>query len=251
MDNNIEKQLEALKNEVTGQQQTLQRSVTINWLIYGILVLFVAIYTTVVMNKISKMATPENLSALVVSRIESALPQQREALTEQIKKQIPEGINFLIKQSHDAVPALEEQVKKAIEGLTDNIAATVTEEMLPEFTAVLADQAPIISKKLKGLKGGEKDEHLVADVLLLTLQENLDDFMNEKMADAIDKLTADIKQMAKPKATLTRQQSAEKRVLLYWTFLTRTKKLPESSLSGKVVEKFINLKDNFKIEGID
>jgi hypothetical protein len=231
MSNNaqIDVRLAALEDLVTTQQTKLRGSLRTTMIVYVVLVVVVVAYTTVATRKIVELTSPDAIAEMVGAQIKEELPRQRQALVDRLNNNAEEfageSVEFLVR----VLPKVEDQAQTMINEYTDLIVNKLQHEFVPSFAEFIKADAGNIKAQLAELS----DEELAAGVVGLIMddiEQELDKVMNDSVVAELEKLQVKLLKLAKPNATLTRSEDAQRRAIMMWAHLSETTDMGESPL---------------------
>jgi hypothetical protein len=189
-------------------------------LVYGVLVVFVFIYTNVIIGALKKAATPDNLSAVIKSTIQEQLPALREKVISSAKDNAPQLAEYLVTLPKEVVPMLEDRIKELADNQIDVVVVGIKTDLVPRIVDILDANAEAINLTAESLK-----DQSVANALALLLVEELEVEMDKLFNDQFRRSCADLRNQIdqireKPTATLSQQERVERQLLVNWVFLT-------------------------------
>lgn len=228
--NNLETKLATLEALANEQEAKLSKGIRNAIITYMILALVVFGYTLFVGNKLIELTSPQVVKEQFMAYI-NQVPQQRQALYDTYKKNSDAWAKALVSNVIDSMPLLENQIQALLTQYTDALARQVETEILPSFTAYLKAEAPEIQAKYKDLT--DKDVAIgMANIFVDIIETEMDKYINKELVDDLNKLQVQLQELAKPNASLTQRQDAQRRVIQYWVFLTEHTPVGESVFNG-------------------
>lgn len=235
MSNDLDCKVKALELRLELVRKQAVRGTIITAVGYGILVVFVFIYTTVLVNMLRNAATPDNLSAIVKTTIQERLPALRVKAVEYAKENTPKLVEHLATLPRAVIPSIEGRLKGLIDTQVDAMVVTVKGDLVPRMLKVLDDNAAAINLTAESLK-----DQSVADGLALLLvdevESKLDEMVNDQFRHSCGEVRAQIDRVHElPLAKMTKQELAERKLLVGWVFLLEHGSV--DSTYGNVVEK--------------
>lgn len=221
-------------------------------IIYGVIVLFVFGYTSIIFAKIKEYSTPDNISALVKNKIKESLPSLNQALVSQAKKNAPIIAERAVEAVNESIPKIEDLVKNLIDDNAKKIILQIKGDMFPKFHKILKDNAKAINDSADALTD-EKTAKEIAKTLVKEIEREIDyNIIGDEFYKKLDSFRVELEKVAtKPANTLTMKEAAERKIIVNWIYLIKNGESLQSvtstilsrcsfvweDLIGKVVEK--------------
>lgn len=228
--NNLETKLAILETLANEQETKLSNGIRKAIITYVILAIVVLGYTVYAGNLLIELTSPKAVKEQFMAYI-NQVPQQRQALYHAYRKNSERWAKALVGTCVDSMPLLENQVQALLTNYTDTLAQKVEVEILPAFAAYLKNDAPELKAKYKELTDKEVAQGM-ANLFVDIIEKEVDKYINKELIDDLNKLQVQLQELAKPNATLTQKQDAQRRVIQYWVFLTEHTPVGESVFSG-------------------
>ena len=226
----VEDKLAALEAVAAGLEKKLRRKIVSTKVVYGILVVVVACYTTIVARGIKKMTSPEALAEHVRSVVLVTVPERRAALVEQLKGNTDELAKAAVGQIIDGLlPAMEGQVKSFLEQMTEKVAHSVEAQLMPAFSEFIKADGKRLKQDYAELVEEETGEVIVT-LFISVIEQELDKYLNDNFIEAVQDLQVKIRDITKPGVELTKRQEAQRRALVSWAFLSEHGEMGSSVL---------------------
>jgi len=218
--NDMERKIEALEKQLQTVHAKAVFGTKMTALVYGVLVVFVFIYTNVIIGALKKAATPDNLSAVIKATVQEQLPTLRENVISSAKENAPKLADYLATLPKEVMPILEERVKALADEQIDVVVAGVKTEIVPRIVEVLEANAEAINLTAESIK-----DQSVANALALLLVEELEGEMDKLFNDQFRRSCADLREQIdavreKPAGTMNQRDRVERQLLVGWVFLT-------------------------------
>jgi hypothetical protein len=228
MDTEMLKRLESLEKAVATERQKTEKGMMITLVVYGLLVLFVIGYTTYIKNALKSVATPESVAALLSSQVEDRIPQLKEYIKDNAKTQAPIWAAKAVDYTIDMIPQLESIAKDQIDVLVVSLISQFRDEYMPDVVKFCTENLDIAFKNAD-IVSDEEMAKAVSGILVEELEREVDNLLTDKFFFKMKELRKEIDKIATtPDAQMNRRELAEKRVILYWTFLVNHAEIGES-----------------------
>lgn len=214
----IEAKIASLETLLADQQDRLKRSIRNTFVIYGILVLFVLAYSSVVLMKIKQSTSPEAMAELATGYLNSELPKARESMVAMLEEHADEWAEGAAEYVTDSIPAMENQVQFLLDDLTDKLVEHLRAQLVPAFTEFIREDAAELRERFKDLN----DDEVIKGITLTFLQvidEELDSYLNERFVAQAEELQIALHKLADPNRRLTRKQLAQRQAIHAWAYL--------------------------------
>jgi hypothetical protein len=219
MDAELLKKLEALEKSIVQDKQRAEKSFVTTLVIYGILLIFVIGYTTFLTNSLRATATPETVAAFLGSAVEEQIPELKTYIKENAKTQAPIWAAKAVDYTIDMIPQLESIAKEQIDVLVTSLINQFRNEYMPDVVKFCRENLDMAFKNAD-IVSDEEMAKAVSGILVEELEDEVDKLLTDKFFFKMKELRKEIDRIATtPDSNMTRRDLAEKRVLLYWTFL--------------------------------
>jgi len=191
-------------------------------IIYGVIVLFVFGYTSIIFAKIKEYSTPDNISALVKNKIKDSLPGLNQTLISQAKKNAPIIAEKAVDAVNESIPKIETLVKNIIDQNAKHIILQIKGDMFPKFHKILKDNAKAINDSADALTD-EKTAREIAKTLVKEIEREIDyNVVGDEFYKKLDSFRAELEKIAtKPVSQLTMKEAAERKIIVNWIYLIK------------------------------
>jgi len=239
--NNMElvETLENLTKAVREKKNKAENTTRLYAIIYGILVIFVIAYTSIIFAKIKEYATPDAVSAIVKNKIKDSLPGLDKALLDKARKNAPFIADKAVEAVNDVIPKAEDMIKDVINQNTKLLIAQIKTDIFPQFLKVLRDNEKPISESAKAIS----DEY-VAKELAKTLADDIkreidNNVICYELFQKLSSVTNELdKIVRKPANELTAKEAAERKIIVNWIFLVKKGDTFNGIINNPSVRKF-------------
>ena len=221
-------------------------------IIYGVIVLFVFGYTSIIFSKIKEYSTPDNISALVKNKIKDSLPALNQTIVSQAKKNAPIIAERAVEAVNESIPKIEDLVKGIIDDNAKKIILQIKGDMFPKFNKILKENAKAINDSADTLTD-ENAAKEIAKTLVKEIEHEIDyNIIGDDFYKKLDGFRAELEKIAtKPANQLTMKEAAERKIIVNWLYLIKNGETLQSitstimtrcsfvweDLIGKVVQK--------------
>ncbi len=204
-------------------------------IVYGILVLFVFAYTSIIFAKIKEYTTPDSISAVVKNKIKDSLPDLNNALLEQTKKNAPVLADKAVEAINDAIPKVEDLVKDIIDQNAKQLIVQMKAELFPQFLKIIKDNAKPISESADALTD-ENTAKEIAKAIVKEIETEIDyNVIGDEFYKKLENFRAELEKIAvKPANQLTMKEAAERRIIVNWVYLIKNGESMQSIISTLV-----------------
>lgn len=217
----------ALEALLTEREQAMEHKTRRLTIIYVVVVLLVAGYTTIAAQVIRRHLTPESLAEQFQARLNEQIPEMRAAFVREAKTQAPVYVQETFGRVVSSIPLFEQYLGTTLDELTNTVAGSIQSELMPAFTKFIKDEAPQLKAKYADLKDEETGKALT-QIFLQVLEVEMDTYFNDRMVGAVESLQKEIALVNKPGTVLSRKQAAERRALQHWAYLAEHKEVGKS-----------------------
>lgn len=231
MSNAIESRLSALEQLVTKQNQKLHKGLSITIVVYIILVLFVLGYTLYIGGRLQEETSRANIANLVGMEVSNELPLQREQLINQLNANAQDQAIQAVDKLVTSMPDLETYLMQMMDEQTNQLIADLQGHVVPAFTEYLKEEAPNLEAQYAEMSDEEVMQGIVG-LFVDTIDQEMDKYINESFVDEMNKLQQKIARLADPNLELTRQEDAQRRVIMTFAYLAETSETGESPLAA-------------------
>ena len=110
-ENNLQKQIDELQDKLMKHEKNFQSSFKHTLIVYGIIIIIVLAYTTILNNKIKEAATPASVAVMINEKIAAAIPELRSQIQTQLEPSAKEAATKMVGLLHKVTPYAKEIVK--------------------------------------------------------------------------------------------------------------------------------------------
>ena len=232
--NDSEMKCNSLEKTLRKEYEKTIISVKVTALIYGLLAIFVFAYTSYVYVKIKELATPANVAALAGDYAKEKIPVLKQHLVAQVNANAADWANQLASCAHKLIPQLGDAAKQQLNNLADMLMQEIKTKHLPALKDYLKKNVDEALSHAE-IVSDDKIAKAYAVLLVEELDGEVDKIMDNKIYQQIENLKNEVETLIhKPKAKLTKKEDAEKRVLMYWSYLANHKDMGESLFASKM-----------------
>jgi len=191
-------------------------------IIYGIIVLFVFGYTSIIFAKLKEYSTPDNISTLVRNKIKDSLPGLNETIVSHAKKAAPIIAEKAVEAVNESIPKIEDIVKNLIDDNAKRIIIQIKGEIFPKFTEILKHNAKTINDSADALTD-ENTANEIAKALVKEIEQEIDyKIIGDEFYSKLDNFRTELEKIAaKPVDQLTMKEAAERKVIVNWLYLVK------------------------------
>ncbi len=191
-------------------------------IVYGVIVLFVFGYTSVIFAKLREYSTPDNISALVKNKIKDSLPALNQALIEQARKNGPIIAERAVEAVNESIPKIEDIVKKVVDDNARKIILQIKGDMFPKFNKILKQNAKAINDSADALTD-ENTAKEIAKTLVKEIEREIDyNIIGDEFYKKLDSFRVELEKIAtKPADKLTMKEAAERKIIVNWLYLIK------------------------------
>ena len=191
-------------------------------IVYGVIVLFVFGYTSIIFAKLKEYSTPDNISALVKNKIKDSLPGLNQALVSQARKNAPIIAERAVEAVNEAIPKIEDLIKGVIDDNAKKIILQIKGDIFPKFHKILKDNAKAINDSANALTD-ENTAKEIAKTLVKEIEREIDyNIIGDDFYKKLDGLRAELEKIAtKPVNKLTMKEAAERKIIVNWLYLIK------------------------------
>lgn len=234
--------LDLLSKELKKRKDKAVSSAKLAAIVYGLLVIFVFGYTWVIFGKLQASVTPDSISAVVNNTLVSAIPTIREKMIVYSKQQGPVLADKAVQAAHEAIPQVEDIIKRVIDRQVEILLTEMKTEMFPQFVDILRKNADEINQHAEVLTDDVAVQEL-AKIIAEELQNEINYHINA--FKTVHELRAQLDELAaKPAAKLTRKEAAEREILVNWLYLVKNGESFQSVLT-LLVQRFSYALEHF------
>lgn len=223
--------MNALSEKIEKMQKQAMKSTKVYAIIYLVVVLFVFIYTNVIMEMIKVQVTPDNLSAQLRVTIEEQLlsDENCEKVISYCKEQGPIWAEDLVGMTHkQIIPMVKLQVKDAVDKTADEGIVAMQKELFPKIKKLINANAHELSKHKDITDQNIANE--MAKILVDECEKQIDGFINDNVKYRIGVLRDQLENMSSsPLDKLSKKQAAERKVIVSWVYLLEHGESPADS----------------------
>ena len=191
-------------------------------IVYGVIVLFVFGYTSIIFAKLKEYSTPDNISALVKNKIKDSLPGLNQALVSQARKNAPIIAERAVEAVNEAIPRIEDLVKGVIDDNAKKIILQIKGDIFPKFHKILKDNAKAINDSANALTD-ENTAKEIAKTLVKEIEREIDyNIVGDEFYKKLDSFRTELEKIAtKPANKLTMKEAAERKIIVNWLYLIK------------------------------
>ena len=221
--NQLESKIEAIAKQLEERRTKAASTARMTAVVYGILVIFVFAYTNILLKKIEKEATPNQISALVTNQIQGAIPRVNDKIIEFSERQVPEITEKMIQKAHSLVPDAESFIKKQIDTQVAVFIAETKKDLFPEFMNVLKAHSKEIGEHSEVLTDKVATQE-IAKTIVEEISQKIDyDVIGDEFFGKFHELRTNLDELAtKPVSQLTRKQLAERNAIMNWMYIVKS-----------------------------
>jgi len=212
-DSNVTNRIAALETLVVVQQAKLRRGLKLSLIIYIILAVIVAAYTSVAISALKDLTSDQALAEHAGALLQQ-IPVKRQEIISQYDANADQWAKDLVKRVVGQTGQVEEAGRQLLDAAADRVADEVKNTIRPQFSKSLQEIAPDVKETLKGLEEKDAAEGLVL-VFMEVINKEMDEYINDRFVDGINSLQKDLDLLARPDAKLNRKQDAERRFIQY------------------------------------
>ncbi|HCE43616.1 MAG TPA: hypothetical protein DET40_08710 [Lentisphaeria bacterium] len=204
-------------------------------IVYGILVLFVFAYTSIIFAKIKEYTTPDAVSAIVKNRIKESLPDLNKGLLDMTKKNAPILAEKAVEAVQEAIPKVEDMIKEMIDQNAKLLIVQIKTELFPQFLKIIRENAKPISESADALTD-ENTAKEIAKVLAQEIEREIDyNVIGDEFYKKLDAFRAELEKIVlKPANQLTAKEAAERRIIVNWIYLVKKGESVQSIMTSLV-----------------
>jgi len=224
MNNNIEllAKVDHLSKVIQEKKNKAISTTKMYAIIYGVIVLFVFGYTSIIFAKIKEYSTPDNISALVKNKIKDSLPGLNQTIIQQAKKNAPIIAERAVEAVNESIPRIEDLVKNIIDDNAKKIILQIKGDMFPKFHKILKANAKAINDSADALTD-ENTAKEIAKNLVKEIEREIDyNIIGDEFYKKLDGFRAELEKIAtKPLNKLTMKEAAERKIIVNWIYLIK------------------------------
>jgi hypothetical protein len=240
--NDLLDRVASLETWADTQERRARRGLIWSCWAYGLLVVFVAGYTLVIVPILKEFTTPSALGEQAHAWLLTELPAQRGALVGYCLDNSPVWAQSGVELVKSAVPAVEDRVTAALDVYSGKLADTVKVKLGPALTEAVTARTPELKSRYEELKQANRGQEIPGTLAAL-LGEEMDRYLTDEFVLAADQLQSQLELLAnRPESQLSRREEAQRRALSAWTVLSERGELGEGvldDLMGKANQLFI------------
>lgn len=224
MNNNIEllAKVDHLSKVIQEKKNKAVNTTKMYAIVYGVIVLFVFGYTSIILAKLKEYSTPDNISALVKNKIKDSLPGLNQALLSQAKKNAPAIAEKAVEAVNESIPKIEDLVKNVIDENAKRVILQIKGEMFPKFIKIMKENAKAINDSADALTD-ENTANEIAKTFVKEIEREIDyNIIGDEFYRKFDSFRAELEKIAvKPADKLTMKEAAERRIIVNWLYLVK------------------------------
>lgn len=233
--NALDAKISSLGKTLRKEHEKTVTSVKIVALVYGLLAIFVFAYTSYVLVKIKELATPATVAAMAGDYAKEKIPVIKQQLASHVDANAADWAGKIVAQGHKFIPEAGNMAKKQIDSITDTLLQELKTKHLPALKEYLKKNVDEALSRSADLVNDDKLAKAYAVLLVEELDSELEHIMDTKVYSQIERLHTDIETLInKPKSKLTKREDAEKRILMYWSYLANHRDMGESIFDNKL-----------------
>ncbi|MFZ2657512.1 MAG: hypothetical protein WAX69_21435 [Victivallales bacterium] len=237
MNNNIEllAKVDHLAKITQEKKNKMISTTKLYAIVYGILVLFVFAYTSIIFAKIKEYTTPDAVSAMGKNYVKSILPDANKYLLEQTKKNAPFIADKAVEAVHEAIPKVEDLIKDVIDQNAKQLIVQIKTELFPKFLKIIRENAKPISESADALTD-ENTAKEIAKILAQEIEREIDyNVIGDEFYKKLDVFRIELEKIVqKPANQLTVKEAAERRIIVNWIHLVKKGESVQSILTTLV-----------------
>ncbi len=222
MNNNIEllAKVDHLAKVIQEKKNKAMGTTKMYAIVYGIIVLFIFGYTSVIFAKLKEYSTPDNISALVKNKIKDSLPGLNHSLITQARKNAPIIAEKAVEAINEAIPKIEDVIKNVIDENAKKVILQIKGDIFPKFNKILRDNAKVINDSAEALTD-ENTAKEIAKALVKEIEREIDyNIIGDEFYKKLESFRAELEAIAvKPANQLTMKEAAERKIIVNWLYL--------------------------------
>jgi hypothetical protein len=240
----IEAKLAQLEKQVEADQLALQKKISAAVITYGVLALIVVGTTTFLVAEWKAHTSPEAVAGHVKSFIDGSVSDARKALIDELEKNSEQTAKKAVRWALDQIPKAEAPISEMLDSVSEQVTGKLNEELVPAFAAALKEQTPELRSQYKELT--DDDAMLgLAKVMVDVVETEMDKYLNDEFGASVGDLQSRLRQLGKPRDDLTKREDAERRALVYFSYLAE-----RGEFGSSVFDEFLErMKDDFRFLG--
>ena len=246
----VSDRLKSLEDLLSERENNLSKKITRTIIIYTILVAFTAGYTLFMVHYVKKQTSPDIMSEIAVNLASQYASKGREHAVKEIAENSEVLAQTVVKHTIDAIPKAEAPLVNVADIFIDYIDQHMKTELIPAFTKVLNEHADDLRDRYNDLHDEEKMQGL-ALILIDVLEIEMDKYIGSTLISEVFELKKKLLALAKPKAQLTKQQYAQRQVLINWIYLTENQEVGDSyffNFLEKIQDDFNSIMEHEELE---
>jgi len=220
--NEVAERVAALDEMLQERTKALQKRIKITIGVYVALALIVVWYTSVVLSTMKELTSRKAVAEHVQSYLREQITPKREELVAQLRENSDElaeqCVGSIVKQ---VVPQVEEIARFILDELADSVAVAIEKQMMPAFVDFIKQD----SDKLKAQYADLQDDEVakgVVGIFVSVIEEELDKVLDRDFEEKAQELQQRLVLLSRAKkGELTKQQDAQRRALMYWSYLAQ------------------------------
>lgn len=228
--NKVEEKIRALEQLVDERERKLNRKIKTTIVIYAVLVVVVAAYTTIIVPKFKEETSPEKLHEIARGTIGEHITELRIRAADHIREHSADWASLAVRRSIEMIPQLEDPILQLSDDLNDYIAEHIEHVLIPSFTNALKEHAEEIRDRYKEFNDEEKMRGL-ALIFIEVFEEQMDDYLNDRFTVEVFELQKRLMDFSRTGGQMTKKQDAQRRLLINWLYIAEVGESGESPLT--------------------
>ncbi len=226
---NLKEKIDSLSKAIETEKTILESKSKWTAIIYGILIVIVLAYTLGLYPAIKNATKPEIVSNIVMQKALLSLPQFQAYLQENAVAESRLLGDNLVLSTHSLLEYLDDEADQYLNTLTDKLLKDVEAKYLPQVHDLIVHSFKIMANE-KDVIGSEKE--LASTILANDFEKELNVVFDEKFFAKIAKIQKHIVDLLdKDNSELTKQELAEKRIMMCWLYFQNINYLKEKNIN--------------------
>lgn len=242
--------LAALEKYVSEQQDKLRRAVRRSVIIYLVLAVLIFCYTLFVLDRFKELTSQQELANYTRALMLDNLKASHDSLLAKYEVNADAWALKVVNETTARLPEVEHVLGAQYDPWADELASSVQENLVPDFTSFLKENAPALRAQYKNLSEEEAARGLAMIFADIT-EDQLNRQANQELIDRADSPEIALYEVSKPRLGLSRRQDAVRRLAAYSSFLSDHKRV-HLELVNRFVDTFTNtVKDEWQLDFMD
>ncbi len=214
----------SIERVLQEEQEKLRKRFNVTLVVYGILILFLLIYTNFIYSRIYGYIGPEGLKdhGETVVNLVSQYPDELLKMYEESKNDLADSV---VQQTFDAIPEAKGLLKNQIDVYNDKLGAELRSTIIPGFREYIRGTLPQLKADYKEAKAKKPDLTVgmfITDLYVEYLDKEISKILNEDAVIAqAESLQKALYTMDKAKGPITRKQEAERQIIINFIMMAK------------------------------